>query len=85
MDLHGRSILLPGAGSGIGRALALQLADQQPRLTLVGRHRKPLVEVAEAVRARGGQAHVVAADLTAPGAPATVAEQARGSSAGSTF
>ncbi len=85
MDLHGRSVLLTGAGSGSGRALALQLADQQPRLTLVGRHREPLDEVAATVRAQGGQAHVVAADLTAPGAPAAVAEQARRQFGGSMF
>lgn len=44
MDLHDRSIILTGAGSGIGRALALQLAEQAPRLTLVGRRAEPLEE-----------------------------------------
>ncbi len=46
MDLHNRSILLTGAGSGIGRTLALQLAGFAPRLTLVGRRAGPLQEVA---------------------------------------
>jgi uncharacterized oxidoreductase len=72
MDLHDRSILLTGAGSGIGRSLALQLADHSPRLTLVGRRAGPLEEVAALVRERGGAAHVVPADVTAPGAPAAV-------------
>ena len=73
MDLHDRSIILTGAGTGIGRALALQLAEQAPRLTLVGRRAEPLEEVAAQVRERGGQAFVLPSDLTAPGAPAAVA------------
>jgi uncharacterized oxidoreductase len=77
MELHNRSIVLTGAGSGIGRALALELADRSPRLTLVGRRSEPLEEVAALVRERGGSAHVVAADLTAPGAPAAAAAAAR--------
>jgi short-subunit dehydrogenase len=49
MELHNRSILLPGAGSGIGHSsLALQLAEQSPRLTLVGRRPEPLEDVAVA-------------------------------------
>jgi NAD(P)-dependent dehydrogenase (short-subunit alcohol dehydrogenase family) len=32
MDLRDRSILLTGAGSGIGRSLALHLADHTRRL-----------------------------------------------------
>ncbi len=77
MDLHDRSILLTGAGSGIGRALALQLAEHAPRLTLVGRRTEPLEEVAAQVRERGGQALVVPSDLTAPGAPAVVVATAQ--------
>ncbi|WP_337063233.1 SDR family NAD(P)-dependent oxidoreductase [Kineococcus sp. G2] len=77
MDLRNRSIVITGAGSGIGRALALQLAGQPARLTLVGRRAGPLEEVAALVRERGGRAHVVAADLTAPGAPREVADSAR--------
>ena len=77
MDLKNRSILLTGAGSGIGRSLALQLAEHTPRLTLVGRHPQPLEEVAELVRQRGGSAQVVVADLTQPGAPARVVEAAQ--------
>lgn len=72
MDLNNRTILLTGAGSGIGRALALELAQYAPRLALVGRRREPLEEVADLVREKGGQAVVIPADLTADGAPAAV-------------
>lgn len=72
MDLHDRSILLTGAAGGIGRSLALQLAEHSARLTLVGRTAEPLEEVAALVRQRGSQAQVVAADLTEPGAATTV-------------
>jgi len=76
MDLHERSILLTGGGSGIGRSLALHLADQHVKLTLVGRRAGPLEEVAEQVHAAGSQAHIITADLTESGAPADVVAQA---------
>ncbi|MDP9459907.1 MAG: SDR family NAD(P)-dependent oxidoreductase [Actinomycetota bacterium] len=77
MDLHDRSILLTGAAGGIGRSLALQLTQYAPRLTLVGRRAEGLEEVATLVREQGGQAHVVAADLTAPGAAGDVVAAAQ--------
>ncbi|MFI7579291.1 SDR family NAD(P)-dependent oxidoreductase [Kocuria kalidii] len=77
MDLNDRSILLTGAGSGIGRALALELARYSPRLALVGRRPGPLEEVAALVRDKGGEAVVIPADLTAEGAPAQVVAAAR--------
>ena len=76
MELHQRSILVTGGGGGIGAALAQRLAGHAARLTLVGRHEGPLQEVAAATRAAGGEAHVVTADLTEPGAPARVVASA---------
>lgn len=77
MDLNNRSILLTGAGSGIGRALALELARYSPRLALVGRRPEPLEEVAALVREKGGEAVVIPADLTADGASAQVVAAAQ--------
>lgn len=77
MDLNHRTILLTGAGSGIGRALALELAQHSPRLALVGRRREPLDEVAALVREKGGEAVVISADLTVDGAPAQVVAAAQ--------
>lgn len=76
MELTGKRILLTGAGSGIGRSLALKLAEHQARLVLLGRQKAPLENVAAAVREAGGEAHVVSADLTEPGAPQRVAHDA---------
>jgi nucleoside-diphosphate-sugar epimerase len=77
MDLHDRSILLTGAAGGIGRSLALQPAEYESRLTLVGRRAEPLDEVASLVRDRGAQARVSAADLTEPEAAARVVAAAQ--------
>lgn len=76
MDLQRRRILLTGAGSGIGRSLALSLAEHEPRLVLVGRREQPLQAVAAEVKRGGGEAHVISADLTEPGAPQEVLEAA---------
>ncbi|HEU4951355.1 MAG TPA: SDR family oxidoreductase [Holophagaceae bacterium] len=67
MDFRGRSVLITGASEGIGRALALALAARGARLTLVAREGARLASLAEAVRAKGGEALVHAADVTAPG------------------
>lgn len=58
MDLRNASIVITGAGGGVGPALALRLADHPPWFTLVGRRQQPLDELANRARQRGGQAHV---------------------------
>jgi len=55
--------LITGASAGIGRELALQLADQGAWLSLVARSAGPLEEAAQACRQRGGRAIAVAADV----------------------
>ncbi len=78
LDLTSRRVLLTGAGSGIGRRLALELAIRGGQLVLVGRHEQPLTETAAMVGVRGGSAHVLTADLAAPGAPERVVGSALG-------
>ena len=57
----GKSIVVTGASSGIGRALCLALARQRPRLVLAARDAAALEEVAEECRGAGrggaGRAH----------------------------
>lgn len=56
-------VVLTGASRGIGRELALQLADQGARLALSARDAAALEEVAEACRRRGGEAVAIPADV----------------------
>lgn len=62
MRLDGRRVLAVGASSGIGRALALELARRGARLVLSARRAGALEAVAAAVRAEGGEAEVLVAD-----------------------
>jgi len=72
LDLTSRRVLLTGAGSGIGRRLALELATRGAQLVLVGRHEQTLTETAAMVGVRGGSADVLSADLTGHGEPERV-------------
>ena len=72
MTLAGSSALVTGASSGIGAALAGQLADRGCRLVLVGRDERRLSRTAERT---GGRA--VVADLTGPSDLARVVSAAR--------
>ena len=60
---RGRSILITGASSGIGRAIAERAAKEGARIALVARRKSQLDEVAERVRSLGGEAHVLVCDV----------------------
>ena len=53
--LSGRKALVTGAGSGIGRAIALGLGEAGADIALSGRRPDPLAEVAEELSGRGSQ------------------------------
>ena len=56
-------VIVTGASAGIGRHLALQLADQGARIVLAARTATKLEEIAEQCRQRGAQVIVVPTDV----------------------
>ncbi|MBT2556742.1 3-ketoacyl-ACP reductase [Hymenobacter sp. ISL-91] len=58
-DLTGKTALVTGAGKGIGRAIALALAQQGVRVALLARTATDLQAVAQEIEAAGGPAAVV--------------------------
>ena len=65
MQIAGRRALVSGASSGIGAAIARELAAQGAHVTLVARSREALGQVAAGIEAAGGRARVETADLSA--------------------
>jgi NADP-dependent 3-hydroxy acid dehydrogenase YdfG len=61
--ISGRVVWVTGAGSGVGEAAALALGGAGARLVLSGRRVEALQAVADAIRGRGGEAHVAALDV----------------------
>jgi NAD(P)-dependent dehydrogenase (short-subunit alcohol dehydrogenase family) len=63
LSLAGQVALVTGAGTGLGRQMALALAEAGANLILVARRAEPLAETAAAVST---SAEVVAGDITKP-------------------
>jgi NAD(P)-dependent dehydrogenase (short-subunit alcohol dehydrogenase family) len=61
--IKGRTAIVTGASSGIGRAIALRLARRGVRVALVARSAARLEEVADAARRGGTVALVVPCDV----------------------
>jgi NAD(P)-dependent dehydrogenase (short-subunit alcohol dehydrogenase family) len=63
LDLAGRRVLVLGASSGIGRAVAELAAAAGARLALAARRQDRLAALAAALAAAGGEAHPITCDV----------------------
>lgn len=74
--LVGRAALVTGASRGIGRAIALALAETGADVAVVARSADQLDRVRGEVEARGRRAVALSADVTADGAAPALVERA---------
>ena len=73
---QGKTALVTGASSGIGKAFAELLAEKGYALVLTARRRERLDELAGALRQRHGvDTHIIVADLAEPDASARIAAE----------
>ena len=75
-SVRGRVVVVTGASSGNGKAIALALAEKGARLVLAARRTELLEATAREVEDRGGEALVLTCDVTAREQVETVAEAA---------
>jgi 3-oxoacyl-[acyl-carrier protein] reductase len=77
VSVEGRTAVVTGAATGIGRATAELLAARGARVVAAGLQPERLREVAEGIVAAGGEAIAVEADIASEGAAETVAGATR--------
>lgn len=78
IDLTGRTALVTGASSGLGRHFAGVLAKAGARVALAARRTEALAETRSAIESAGGSAVVVAMDVTDPASASTAVGEAWG-------
>lgn len=78
MEIRGSVVLITGASTGIGRAVARRFAREGARLALAARSTERLRQLAEELQDEGAEALVITVDLALPGhAAQAVAETLR--------
>ena len=77
MSVEGRTAVVTGAATGIGRATAELLAARGARVVAAGLQGERLREVAAGIVAAGGEAVAVEVDIAQEGAAETVADATR--------
>jgi 3-oxoacyl-[acyl-carrier protein] reductase len=66
LDLRGKVAIVTGSSRGIGRAIALGLADEGCSVTITARGEEALRAAAEEVSARGAEVLAIQVDVTRP-------------------
>ena len=74
--LADKTAIVTGAGQGVGRGIALALAESGADILLVGRTARKLDSVADQIRAEGGEAATLEIDITAGDAAQRIVEAA---------
>lgn len=75
LGLDGKVALVTGSSRGIGRGVAETLAEEGCRVVVTARGEEELLEVADGIRARGGEALAVPSDVTDRSAPERLLER----------
>jgi len=76
MDTYNnKMVLVTGASSGIGKAMANDLAAEGAELILTARSQDQLEALANQIKEKGGQAHVFTGDLAQAGSAETLHQQ----------
>ena len=68
--LSGKTTIITGGGTGLGRSMALRMAALGAKVGIVGRRPAPLEETVAAIRKTGGQGAFAPADIREPEAVA---------------
>ena len=74
--LAGKTAIVTGAGQGVGRGIALALAESGADILLVGRTARKLDSVADEICAEGGEAATLELDITADDAAPRIVDAA---------
>ncbi|OBK15847.1 SDR family oxidoreductase [Mycobacterium asiaticum] len=65
-DLHGKTALVTGASSGIGKRVALAYAEAGAEVAVAARHLDALTALADEIGTAGGRAVPISCDVTRP-------------------
>lgn len=77
MDFANKNIVITGATSGIGEAIAYRLADKKANLMLLGRNVEKLVKVNDACRQKGVSTEFRQVDMSQPKSIEVFAKEAK--------
>ena len=66
MQLQGKTAIVTGAGSGIGKAAAILFAKEGAQVCLVSRTEEELRQTVDEIESAGGRAIYRVADVSAP-------------------